>query len=173
MYRRISLYALVFVVVMLLQIFVFDRLTFSVVVAPLVYITFLLLLPTQTPQIEMLFWALFLGLAVDFGMGTAGLNTIVTLFLGYTRIYIMNTIFGKDLVSIGGVPTIEKLGITRYNLYMAVMVFVQLFIYIVFESLSVVSWLLGLQKFLVSGTLSLIFVWLLSYFFGSLLTRKV
>ncbi|MFI3288942.1 MAG: rod shape-determining protein MreD [Rikenellaceae bacterium] len=172
MYRRISLYALVFVVVMLLQIFVFDRLTFSVIVAPLVYITFLLLLPTQTPQIEMLFWALFLGVATDFGMGTAGLNTIVTLFLGYTRIYIMNTIFGKDLVSIGGVPTIEKLGRTRYNLYVAFMVFVQLFIYIVFESLSVVSWLLGLQKFIVSGLLSLIFVWLLSYFFGSLLTRK-
>ncbi len=170
---RISLYTLVFVVVMLLQVFIFDRLTFSIIVAPIVYIAFLALLPMQTSQIKMLFLSLILGVVADLFMGTAGLNTIATLFVGYTRIYMMNLTLNKDVVSLGGIPIATKLGQVRYISYLSLMLFTQLFIYFTMESLSLVSWQLGLLKFLASGVISLIFVWLLTFFFGSLLTRKM
>lgn len=170
---RISLYSLILIVVLLLQIFIFDRLTLSVAVAPLVYTTFLVLLPMQTSQLEMIFWSFALGIAADFCMGLAGINTIATLFIGYTRIYQMNNIIGKELVALGGVPTVDKLGQMRYLLYLATMVMIHTFIFFAVESLNITSWQFALQRLMASSIVSLIFVWLLSHFFGSLLTRKV
>ncbi|MFI3247627.1 MAG: rod shape-determining protein MreD [Rikenellaceae bacterium] len=170
---RISLYTLLFVVVMLLQIFVFDRLTFSIIVAPLIYITTLVVLPTQTSQLEMMFWSLVVGISADFCMGMAGVNTIATLFVGYTRIYIMNITFGKEVVALGGVPIVAKLGYGRYLSYLIIMVAIHSLIFFAVESLTIVSWQFILKRFVVSSIVSFIFVWLLSYIFGSLLTRKV
>lgn len=170
---RVSLYIALFVVVMLLQVFIFDRLTFSVFVAPLIYITFLVLLPLQTSQLEMIFWSLVLGVIADVSMGMAGVNTIATLFVGYMRIYMVNTIFGKELVALGGVPVVVKLGQSRYLKYVASMVVVLSFIFFLFESLNPAMWLFTLQRFAISSFVSLLFVWLLSYIFGSLLTRRL
>lgn len=170
---RISLYTLLLLVVMLLQIFIFDRLTLSVAISPIIYITFLVLLPIQTSQLEMLFWSVVLGVVADFCMGMPGVNTIATLFVGYTRIYMMNHILGKELVALGGVPDVKKIGQIKYLSYIAAMTFTLSLIFFGVESLHLISWQFTLQRALVSGAVSLLFVWLLSYLFGSLLTRKV
>ncbi len=170
---RISLYTLLLFVVMLLQIFIFDRLTLSVAISPIVYITFLALLPIQTSQLEMLFWSVVLGVIADFCMGMAGVNTIATLFVGYTRIYMMNHILGKDMVALGGVPDIKKIGHFKYLLYIGAMTFTLSIIFFGVESLNLPSWQFTLKRCLASGAVSLLFVWLLSHLFGSLLTRKV
>lgn len=109
----------------------------------------------------------------DVGMGMAGVNTIATLFVGYTRIYMMNNILGKEIVALGGVPDLKKVGPLKYISYIAAMTFTLSIIFFGAESLTLNSWQLTLQRSLASGAVSLLFVWLLSYLFGSLLTRKV
>lgn len=161
------------VVVMLLQIFIFDRLMLSIAIAPLVYISFLILLPIQTPQLEMIFWSCAVGVAADILMGAGGVNTIATLFVGYIRTYLLAAILGKDLVALGGIPTASRVGTGRFVTLMSTMVLTHALLFFGVESLSITSWQFALQRFFASGATSLVFVTILTHFFGSLLMRKV
>ena len=62
MYRTLQ-YALLFLVAALLQIFLFNNLSLSVYLNPLVYVVFIALLPMETTPIRMLLAGLAMGLA--------------------------------------------------------------------------------------------------------------
>ena len=82
MYRTLQ-YALLFLVAALLQIFLFNNLSLSVYLNPLVYVVFIALLPMETTPIRMLLAGLAMGLAMDWTMGAAGVNTIATVFVAF------------------------------------------------------------------------------------------
>ena len=83
MYRTLQ-YALLFLVAALLQIFLFNNLSLSVYLNPLVYVVFIALLPMETTPIRMLLAGLAMGLAMDWTMGAAGVNTIATVFVAFS-----------------------------------------------------------------------------------------
>ena len=75
MYRTLP-YLGLFAAAALLQVFLFDNLTISIYLNPLVYIVFIALLPLDTPPAAVLGAGLALGVTMDFAMGAAGINTI-------------------------------------------------------------------------------------------------
>ena len=93
MYRTLQ-YALLFLVAALLQIFLFNNLSLSVYLNPLVYVVFIALLPMETTPIRMLLAGLAMGLAMDWTMGAAGVNTIATVFVAFVRIHLLNFVCG-------------------------------------------------------------------------------
>lgn len=101
MYRTLQ-YALLFLVAALLQIFLFNNLSLSVYLNPLVYVVFIALLPMETTPIRMLLAGLAMGLAMDWTMGAAGVNTIATVFVAFVRIHLLNFVCGKENVHDGG-----------------------------------------------------------------------
>ncbi len=109
MYRTLQ-YALLFLVAALLQIFLFNNLSLSVYLNPLVYVVFIALLPMETTPIRMLLAGLAMGLAMDWTMGAAGVNTIATVFVAFVRIHLLNFVCGKENVHDGGVPSARRLG---------------------------------------------------------------
>ena len=78
MYRTVP-YIVLFLILALLQIFLFDNLSISIYLCPLVYIGFIVLLPIDAPPVAVLFLALSMSVAMDWAMGAAGINTIATL----------------------------------------------------------------------------------------------
>ena len=74
MYRTLPYLAL-FAATVLLQVFLFDNLSISVYLNPLVYIAFIVLLPLDTPPVVLLGAGLALGVTMDGAMGAAGINT--------------------------------------------------------------------------------------------------
>ena len=78
MHRTLPYLAL-FAVVVLLQVFLFDNLSISIYLNPLVYVAFIALLPLDTPPIVLLLSGLATGVTMDLAMGAAGVNTIATL----------------------------------------------------------------------------------------------
>lgn len=100
MYRTLQ-YALLFLVAALLQIFLFNNLSLSVYLNPLVYVVFIALLPMETTPIRMLLAGLAMGLAMDWTMGAAGVNTIATVFVAFVRIHLLNFVCGKENVHDG------------------------------------------------------------------------
>lgn len=172
MYRT-SIYALLFIVVMLLQVFLFDRLSLSVAISPLVYIAFLTVFPIQCSQLEMLFWGTLLGVSADIVMGMAGLNCIATIFVCYIRVYLMGSIFSKDQIAQGGVPLLARVGAIKYTLYITLMVVILNLVFFTAESINVRSWLFTLERTALSSLVATPFVWLLSVIFGKLLIRKI
>lgn len=68
MYRTLP-YLGLFAATVLLQVFLFDNLSISVYLNPLVYIAFLILLPFETLPVVLLGAGLLLGVTMDFAMG--------------------------------------------------------------------------------------------------------
>ena len=94
----------------LLQVFLFDNLTISIYLNPLVYIVFIALLPLDTPPAAVLGAGLALGVTMDFAMGAAGINTIATLLIAFLRPTLAGMICGRDNVREGGIPSSARLG---------------------------------------------------------------
>ena len=93
MYRTLP-YIGLFAVTVLLQVFLFDNLSVSIYLNPLVYIAFLALLPLDTKPVALLGAGLLLGVVMDYAMGAAGINTIATLLIAFLRPALVNLLFG-------------------------------------------------------------------------------
>ena len=109
MYRTVP-YIVLFLILALLQIFLFDNLSISIYLCPLVYIGFIVLLPIDAPPVAVLFLALSMSVAMDWAMGAAGINTIATLPVAMLRRPLLQSVCGKDGIREGGIPSSIRLG---------------------------------------------------------------
>ena len=135
MYRILE-YALFFVAVLLLQVFLFNNLNLSVYINPLVYAAFIILLPMETPAITTLLLGLLLGVCTDFLSGIPGINTIATLFTAFCRPLTMTLMLGKEVVKEGGIPTSARIGNGKFIRYCSAAVLFHCIVYFSFEALS-------------------------------------
>ena len=109
MYRTVP-YIVLFLILALLQIFLFDNLSISIYLCPLVYIGFIVLLPIDAPPVAVLFLALSMSVAMDWAMGAAGINTIATLPVAMLRRPLLQSVCGKEGIREGGIPSSIRLG---------------------------------------------------------------
>ena len=109
-------YLAVFLLLVVLQEFVFDNINLGGVVNPYIYIMFIIMLPLDTPG-----WMLLL---LGFGTGAAVRPTVVGLLLG------------KDLVYEGGIPTAGRVGTGKFLRYAAMMVLLFNIPFFILEDLS-------------------------------------
>ena len=109
-------------VVLFVQVFVLNNLSISPLVAPTVYIVLILMMPIESSQWKMLGVGLLLGVVMDITMGTAGLNTLVTLPIAFFRRPLLFSLAGLSSISKEeGIPSIKRLGV-RFHRYFAVMI---------------------------------------------------
>ncbi len=162
-----------FVLVTLLQVFLFNNLTISVAMSPLIYVTFIFLLPIETKPISMLLWGVVMGVTMDLTMGTAGINTIATLFVAHFRALMLTVICGRDTARDGGIPSVERLGANHFFRYLLFFVFIHHLIFFSLESLSTTYLLRVVWRFAVSFATTMTFVWILSRLFSTKLPSKL
>lgn len=172
MYRTLQ-YALLFLVAALLQTFLFNNLTLSVYLNPLVYVVFIALLPMETAPIKMLLAGLAMGLAMDWTMGAAGVNTIATVLVAFVRIHLLDFICGKENVHDGGVPSVRRMGEKSFAAYLALTVLLHNAIFFYLEALSWSHALLTLLRLGVSATVGTFFCWLIAQVFTSRLSPRL
>ena len=94
--HKIAEYGLIFIVSVLLQVFLFDNLTVSPYLYPLVYAGCIILLPANIDRALLLILSFALGLSVDLLSGMAGLNTIAATATGFLRPALFSLTVGKD-----------------------------------------------------------------------------
>ena len=164
---RILFYALLFLVSVLFQTFLFDNLAVSIYLSPLVYISFIALLTMETPPIVMLLCGLATGIVTDWAMGLEGINTAVTLLSAFTRRAVLQSACGKENVREGGVPTVWRLGNYSFMLYLFSFVALHHLAFFLLESLSWSLLPFVLIRFVVSTLVTVCFVWLTSQLFVS------
>ena len=128
MYRTVP-YIVLFLILALLQIFLFDNLSISIYLCPLVYIGFIVLLPIDAPPVAVLFLALSMSVAMDWAMGAAGINTIATLPVAMLRRPLLQSVCGKEGIREGGIPSSIRLGQGGFLRYLAAMVVVHHFLF--------------------------------------------
>lgn len=135
MHRTIE-YALLFIALVILQVFLFSRVGVSVYLHPLLYIAFIILLPMEISGVSLLLLGALLGVTMDLLLGMPGVNTITTVFIAFVRPYLLDLLLGKDEVRDGGVPNVNRLGIKRFFRYTVFVVVLHGLIFFTLESLN-------------------------------------
>ena len=155
MYRTLE-YTILFVVMALLQVFLFSRIGVSVYIHPLAYVAFIILLPMEIAPLLLLTLGLLMGVTMDVFMGPAGINTIATLFVAFCR---PTLLAGKDEVKDGGIPNVNRLGIKKFIKYASFMVLLHSTVFFIFETLSLHFFYLTLLRILLSSAVTLLLVY--------------
>ena len=164
MHRTLPYLAL-FAVVVLLQVFLFDNLSISIYLNPLVYVAFIALLPLDTPPIVLL----LSGLAT----GAAGVNTIATLLIAFARPTLLGLLYPRDDIREGGIPSTGRLGNRVFLNYLIVLVLVH---HAVFFSLEALSWahiVRTIVRTVASGAVSVAFIWVIARIFTAKLPVRI
>lgn len=171
MMRQIIEYALLFLVLVLLQVFLFSNLELSVYLNPLIYIAFIVLLPIEAAPVVVLGLGLLTGVVMDVAMGAAGLNTLATLPVAFLRGPLLRLACSKDSVSDGGVPSVYRLGVLGFVRYVVAAVVLHSLVYFTMECATFDYFHLTLLRTAVSGVVTVAVIYFTSKIFNSQVAR--
>lgn len=85
-----------FILLVLAQVLVFNRLNFFGFINPMIYLLFIYWYPIKENRVLFLTVSFFLGLCIDFFSDTMALHTAATLTVAYVRPAIMRFVFGVN-----------------------------------------------------------------------------
>ncbi|MDR0233094.1 MAG: rod shape-determining protein MreD [Dysgonamonadaceae bacterium] len=122
-------YALFFFLVVLLQIWILNRVHLFGFATPLFYVYFILKLPGEMKRTSLLFTACLLGLVVDFFSYSLGLNMLACTIMAFSRHYVFNTDIADSFV-----PSIETFGFPSFMRYAIILVVIHHIVFFVAES---------------------------------------
>lgn len=164
---RTIAYMLLFLSTAVLQLCLFDNLSVSIYLDPLVYVVFIALLPLDIPAVALLGLGLVTGVAMDFMMGGAGINTAATLLVAFMRPGLLQMLYRREDLREGGIPSPERLGRRVFFRYLLVMVLLHHAVFFALEALSWAHVLRTLLRIAVSSAVTLFFAWIISRIFTS------
>jgi rod shape-determining protein MreD len=112
-----------FLVLVLLQVWIFNNIRFSGFLNPYIYVLFILLLPFETPGWFMLFLAFFTGLVIDMFSDTVGVHASAMVFMAALRPVVIQAISSREAYEANAKPTIAKMGFIWFVKYALILVF--------------------------------------------------
>lgn len=156
-----------FVALILFQVFVVNNIRLGGYVHPYVYIIFIMLLPINIPNWQLLVLGFFLGLAVDFFGGTPGLHAGATTFMAFCRPYILNLLSGHQKYENVQEPNLGQQGGLWFIKYTSCMVIVHHLFLFLAESFSFKLFGQVLLRILISAPVSIFLIMMILYIFKS------
>ncbi|MBD0851657.1 rod shape-determining protein MreD [Maribacter arenosus] len=151
-----------FVLLVLVQVLVFNRLNFFGYINPMVYILFLYWYPIKENRPAFLGLSFLLGLSIDFFSDTMALHAAATVTIAYLRPAIMRFVFGINY-EFQSFKLSNSTKAQQFT-FLALLILVHHSVYFSLEFFSVANLLLIVKKVLAIGLASLI----LCLLFGSL-----
>lgn len=153
-----------FILLVILQIFIFNNIQFSGFINPYIYILFIILLPFETPRWALLFLGFILGFSIDIFSQTFGIHAASTVFLAFFRPGILNAIAPRDGYEAGTFPRLYFYGFNWFLKYTTIMVFIHhLFLFYV-EAFTFSDFFITLLRVILSSIFSIILITLSQYF---------
>ena len=103
-------YSLLFVVLILLQVLIFNHIRFGGYINPYIYILFVMLLPIDVRGGTLLIMAFLTGLSIDMFLDSLGMHAAATLCMAFTRPAVIRLISVRSDFEPGTVPSISNQG---------------------------------------------------------------
>lgn len=152
--------AIIFVVVLLLQVVVFDNLDFLGLCNPFIYIIFILLAPFGTPTWILMLMAAVAGLVVDLSANTPGMHTAACILIAYLRPHVLRLIaFRNATYKEGDMPSSKSYGtlwFARYTIIMVAVHHVALFLIEQFDSFYLYPTLIRIVLSIIASTVLIV-----------------
>lgn len=162
MIRDLIKYGIMFSVLVLLQVLIFNQIQFSGYVNPYVYILFVMSLPLSTPRYVLLLSAFLAGLTIDVFSDSLGIHAAATVFIAYIRPVVIRVISVRE-EDRNDYPGLKQNKFSWFLYYTSVMVLSHHFILFYLEYFTFSHFFSTLLRVLLSSVFS-IFVIVLSQF---------
>jgi len=124
MINSILRFGLIFILLVLLQVLMFNNIQFSGYVNPYVYIMFILLLPVEIPSWLLLLLSFGTGMIIDIFSTSPGMHSSASLMAGFVRPYVLRFISPRDGYEPGATPSMFVYGFRWFLLYTVIIVLV-------------------------------------------------
>ena len=158
MTKIIIKFAISFVIIVLLQVTVFNHLVLFGVAVPMVFICWLLRLPVTLNVNWVLTCGFVLGLTVDIFSDTLGMNALTCTVAAVLRQPVLRLYFPREEDLTDPEPTIKSLGPAIYLKYLMTMTVIYCTVYFLVEAMSFFNPLRLLMCITVSSVLTFVLI---------------
>jgi rod shape-determining protein MreD len=124
MINSIFRFGLIFILLIALQVLLFNNIQFSGYVNPYVYIMFILLLPVEIPSWLLLLLGFGTGLVIDFFSGSPGMHSSATVLAGFVRPSILRIVSPRDGYETRAEPSMLSYGFRWFITYATLIVLI-------------------------------------------------
>lgn len=152
-----------FVLLVLMQVFIFNNIQFSGYINPYIYVLFILLLPFETPGWLLLTLAFLLGFSIDILSGTLGMHTAATVFMAFLRPFILQVFSPRDGYEAGTYPRVHYYGFNWFLKYAAILILAHHLVLFYMEIFRFSDFFSTLLRVLLSSIFSLTLIMLSQY----------
>jgi hypothetical protein len=156
MAKEILKYLLLFVLLVVLQVVVFNHLCLFNVAVPLVFIYFIIKLPVTLPANWAMTVSFLMGLMVDIFSNTQGMNALACTLLSACRLPILRLYFPREEDLSNPEPSLRTLGPGVYMKYLITVVAIYCTLFFFIEAFTFYNWTLMLLRIVASSLLTFI-----------------
>jgi rod shape-determining protein MreD len=164
MINYIIRYSVIFLILILLQVLLFNNIQFSGYINPYVYIMLILLLPVEISPWLLLLISFFTGLIIDFFSGTPGVHTAATVFAGFLRPNILRLFSPRDGYEVGAMPSMDIYGFRWFLFYTITVVIIHHLALFYIEVFRFADFFRTLLRVLLSSFFSVTFIIIAEYY---------
>ncbi|NSW44681.1 MAG: rod shape-determining protein MreD [Bacteroidales bacterium] len=154
-----------FILLVLLQVFVFNNILFFNIINPFVYIYFLILLPFELPPVIIVLLGFLIGITIDFFSGTIAIHALASTVAGYARPFVLKLFSPHDGYEKNTNPTIAYYDIEWWIKYALFITFIHHSVLFIVESFHLNYLIFTLTKIILSSLITIIIMVLMQYFF--------
>lgn len=148
-----------FIVLILLQVFVLDKIVLHGYATPYLYMIFVLLLPFSMPRWGLMASAVLLGLCLDMFSNTPGMHAAACLVIAYLRPFVINILSPQGgFETVKKTPSVVAMGRVPFMTYAVILVLIHHVVYFSVEVFDFHNILLLVLKILLSAVASMILI---------------
>lgn len=153
-----------FLVLVLVQIFIFNNIEISGYINPYIYVLFLLLLPFGTAPGLVVLLGFILGLSIDIFSETLGMHTAATTFVAFSRTSVLKFFAPHDGYGKGTLPRINQYGLPWFIKYTTILVLLHHLLLFYIEMFQLQDFFFTLLRVILSSAFSIAVIVLSQYF---------
>src|SRR5690554_5505443 len=146
-------YGFMFIVLVLVQVLIFNQVHFGGYINPFIYILFIMLLPVNTPKYLMLISGFLLGLSVDIFSNSLGMHAAATVFIAFIRPAVIRSISNRE-EDRHNYPGMKQNSFSWFLFYAFIMVFFHHLVFFLLEIFTFTHLPATLLKVLLSSLFS-------------------
>ncbi len=158
-------YIVSFILLILLQVFILNKINLWGFITPMVYIVFIFSLPFQTPRWVVILLGFLTGLTIDFFSGIIGLHALATLVIAFIRPLIIRIIPLRVEREEHLLPIFYDMKFTWYIQYAFLLTLIHHFVYFFVDILSFHNFLRTIIVVLANTACSLICIFIIQILF--------
>ncbi|MCL1934075.1 MAG: rod shape-determining protein MreD [Candidatus Azobacteroides sp.] len=148
---------LLFILLVFLQIWLFDNIHLFGFATPLLYIYFLIKLPISMNRNVVILLSALLGFIIDIFGGTLGLSMTVLVIVGFLRYYLLKLFAPRDVFD-DYFPSFSTFGKFLFMRYAVIITLIHIFLLYMIESFSLFTPVLLLLRIAGSFTLTILLI---------------